>query len=192
MLWVVIGVAAVVLAALLVWGLVGRGETEPTESPTPSDPITTATGSEDPTDPVTESTDPGPDPTDEWGPVPPPNIDRLKDFSDPAFPETVGIFTLGGEPTVGGVSVIANYDDLEAFRTLLVTQVDGTDRFATGVARIGDPTIVGDAVCGVEADEPDFHLCVVAGSTATLEILGGTDVTVQELGEFATELVNLL
>ncbi len=189
LLWVVIPVVGVALVGLLIWGLVGGGGDGPTAAPTASQPVKspTATGRTDPSGGPSD-----PDPAPEWGPVPPPNLDRLKDFSSPVFPQRVGAFTLGGEPTEGGASVIANYDDLEALRTVLATELDGTNDFAAGVERIADPTVVGDAVCGTEADDPETVLCLVAGSTATLEILAGADVTVQEAGEFATELLSLL
>lgn len=190
-LWVVIAVAAVVLVGLVVWGLVGRGEAEP--SPTPTDAATTPST---PTDPATDdpggettgATDPG---DGQWGPMPPPNVDSLKPLDNPeALPEQVGPFVREEVTSnVGGASVF--YDDPEAFRSISVNTSTGSHHYQEWVAALTDPAYHGNAVCGSYSFEgSDGIECIVAGTNATLKT-GTADIdviTMEELAEFTNEL----
>lgn len=200
-LWVVIAVAAVVLAGLLVWGLVGGGGTEPTTSPSESGTTQQSTGPTEETTPPTDgTTEPGQESTEpgvDWGPVTPPNVDSLRDFfNSPNFPDAVGPFVVDREGIIESVaSITVDYDDDAAFRTVGVVISLGRDSYTLSTSDMTDPQVMGNAVCGYISDEiGEFLECVVAGEPATLSV-GTASVdymTLEELAEFTNSLYDQL
>ncbi|GAB3810985.1 hypothetical protein GCM10028820_01450 [Tessaracoccus terricola] len=205
----IIGVAAVVLAGLVVWGLVGGGDTEPTTTPTESVTTVQSTeGTDGTTGPTEQTTGPGEEtteptgetsePTDvDWGPVTPPNVDSLRDFfTAPNFPDSIGPFVQDPEGPIKDVaSITVDYDDNEAIRGVGVVISMGRDSYTLATSEMPDATVMGNAVCGTTNDGiGDIIQCLVAGEPATLKVLtAGVDhMTLEELAEFTNSLYDQL
>lgn len=164
-------VLAAVVIVVLVWVILrqgGAGDRTPAADASSSTTGPSATpdveASTDPT-PATASPSASPAatyPAAVWGDHPPHNLDALKDLDSPAYPETVGGFTLDGTSGRGASYVGPGYGTVD------VTVLEDTAHYAALVSGLTDPRYVENAVCGKEVVNPGQFTCVLAGEGTTL------------------------
>lgn len=187
--WVVAGVAATLSIILVVWLVLSSGDagpkpTTPQQSSSPPSVSSTAPG-------VTVSPPATTDGAD-WGPLPPKNLDSLRDLSGSQMAKKVGEYVLENESRSENL-VIAGYSDIKAYRTMTATLGFDSWSYKISVANLKDAAYNGRAVCGISAEEPQQPSCIMVGKAEILTVGTADDgATVAEVSAFIEELYDAL
>lgn len=192
--WIVAGMAVLVSVALVVWLLVspnpGPGPIVPVSStPTPSDTDPAPASSI----PVT-SADPSPsDVQEQWGELPPKDLDALKTLTADEIPQTVGSYSIDGENR-SDYLVIIDYLEAETNRTMGANLHVVGGSYKRSVERLEDATYYGRAVCGFYAvTSGRFPTCLMAGRSQLLDVTSANkDTTIEDVAAFTEQLYDAL
>ncbi|MDO5735233.1 MAG: hypothetical protein Q4P15_02035 [Propionibacteriaceae bacterium] len=160
--WVAAGVAVLVIVVLAVMLL--QGSRQPV--------VVTPT----PTPPASESTVTDPEGLGEFAPT-----YDLRELSTLEFPPTFDGYDLDSEQSSSQVR-LANYmkdAELGLFKVIVAL---APSEFAYGLEELADPSLIGDAVCGVTSEDGELKECIMAGTDGSISISSAGDtMTLEEL-----------
>lgn len=188
--WVLIGVAALALVAVVVWVVVSMSSGP--DAPNPDPTVSTATSPTETEPTKTEPTET--EPTDDWGGFPPANPDSLRDFRDPQYPEVLGSFSLDRVHD-DAMGFDAGYMDIEAGTALSALVELDRGQYASRLGSLENVAYIGLAVCGTEVTETgrEANECLMAGETVFLSVSTVSDgITLDDVAELTQELYQQL
>ena len=128
---------------------------------------------------------------DDWGPLPPNNLDELRDLTDAQFPQQVLTFTMDGESGTA-VARDAFYIDTAAVSTMSASVTLGRKIWKRAVGSLSDPAYLGRAVCGHPTESPTHTLCLIVGTNNTLNVGTAADLSIEEVAAFTEAIYDAL
>ncbi|MEO7588156.1 MAG: hypothetical protein ABIS84_09035 [Arachnia sp.] len=182
------GIAAAMAGSLLV--LMGCTPEGPVQSPSPSTSGVSSRVSAPPTS-TPDDTESMPVEADDWGTLPPNNLDELRDLTDAQFPQQVLTFTLDGESGTA-VARDASYVDMAALASMSASVTLGRKSYKGAVDSLADPAYQGRAVCGHPIRKPSQIVCLMVGLDHRLRVGTAADLSIEEVAAFTEAIYDAL